>query len=123
MSRAAMTSQIKREVLDLVNGKKINAVLVVDEASLLRLEVFAELHTLCQFEMDSKPYLPLVLAGQSNLIDKLAYPGSLPLASRVVAKGVSSHFVGANRDQMQGYLHNITSISQALKTCCLTILL
>ena len=106
MSRAAMTSQIKREVLDLVNGKKINVVLVVDEASLLRLEVFAELHTLCQFEMDSKPYLPLVLAGQSNLIDKLAYPGSMPLASRIVAK---SHLAGAGRDQMQAYLlHHLT---------------
>lgn len=108
MSRAAMTSQIKREVLDLVNGKKMNAALVVDEASLLRLEVFAELHTLCQFEMDSKPYLPLILAGQSNLVDKLAYPGSLPLASRIVAK---SHFVGADREQMQTYLHHHLSIA------------
>ena len=101
MSRAAMIAQIKREVLDLMNGKKMNAVLVVDEASLLRLEVFAELHTLCQFEMDSKPYLPLILAGQSNLIDKLMYPGSMPLASRVVAK---SHFMGADSNQMKEYL-------------------
>jgi type II secretory pathway predicted ATPase ExeA len=108
MSRAAMSSQIKREVLDLINGKKMNTVLVVDEASLLRLEVFTELHTLCQFEMDSKPYLPLVLAGQSNLIDKLAYPGSLPLASRVVAK---SHLVGADRDQMQSYLQHHLNIA------------
>jgi type II secretory pathway predicted ATPase ExeA len=108
VSRAAMISQIKREVLDLVTGKKINVVLVVDEASLLRLEVFAELHTLCQFEIDSKPYLPLVLAGQSTLIDKLSYPGSMPLASRIVAK---SHFVGAERDQMQTYLRHHLSIA------------
>lgn len=105
MSRAKMTTQIKREVLDLINGKKMNAVLVVDEASLLRLEVFCELHTLCQFEMDSKPYLPLVLAGQSSLIDKLMYPGSMPLASRVVAK---SHFTGEDREQMKIYiLHHL----------------
>lgn len=101
MSRAVMTGQIKREVIDLVNGKKTNALLVIDEASLLRLEVFTELHTLCQFEMDSKPYLPVVLAGQSNLIDKLMYPGSMPLSSRVVAK---SHFIGAERQQLQAYL-------------------
>lgn len=114
MSRAAMIAQIKREVLDLANGRKMKAVLVVDEASLLRLEVFTELHTLCQFEMDSKPYLPLVLAGQSNLIDKLEYPGSMPLASRVVAK---SHFVGADRDQMEDYLShhlNIAGIKEML---------
>jgi general secretion pathway protein A len=108
VSRATMISQIKREVLDLVNGKKINVVLVVDEASLLRLEVFAELHTLCQFEMDSKPYLPLVLAGQSNLIDKLTYPGSMPLASRIVAK---SHFVGAGREQIKTYLRHHLAIA------------
>jgi type II secretory pathway predicted ATPase ExeA len=108
MSRAAMIEQIKREVLDLISGKKINAAVVVDEASLLRLEVFTELHTLCQFEMDSKPYLPLVLSGQSNLIDKLMYPGSMPLASRVVAK---SHFVGAERDQMHAYLMHHLNIA------------
>ena len=112
MSRAVMTAQIKRQVMELVNGKKKNAILVIDEASLLRLEVFAELHTLCQFEMDSKPYLPLVMAGQSNLIDKLMYPGCMPLASRVVAK---SHFIGATREQLQSYLMHHLSIA-GLKT-------
>ncbi len=58
--------------------------LYIDEASLLRLEVFVELHTLCQFEMDSKPCLPMVLSGQTHLIDNLRYPGPLPLASRKV---------------------------------------
>ena len=28
----------------------------------MRLEVFAELHTICQFEKDSKPWLPVILA-------------------------------------------------------------
>lgn len=100
ISRAALRQKIKREILEYV-GKKINTILVVDEASLLRLEVFAELHTLCQFEMDAKPWLPIVLAGQSNLIDKLMYPASLPLSSRIVAK---SHFVGIDRQQMEAYL-------------------
>ena len=100
ISRAAMRGRIKHEIIESV-GKKLNTVLIVDEASLLRLEVFVELHTLCQFEMDSKPWLPLVLAGQSNLVDSLMYPGSMPLASRVVAK---SHFIGIDREQMQKYL-------------------
>lgn len=108
VSKAVMSTRIRREILDLVNGKKMNSVLVVDEASLLRLEVFAELHTLCQFEMDSKPYLPLVLAGQSTLVDKLMYPASMPLASRIVAR---SHFVGADREQMQAYLLHHLSIA------------
>lgn len=114
MSRALMSGRIKNQVLELVNGKKKKMVLVIDEASLLRLEVFAELHTLCQFEMDCKPYLPLILAGQSNLLDKLIYPASLPLASRVVAK---SHFTGADLEQMQTYLQHhlrIAGVKQML---------
>ena len=43
----------------------------INEASPLKLEVFSELHTLAQFEEDSKPILPLLLAGQNNLLDKL----------------------------------------------------
>jgi type II secretory pathway predicted ATPase ExeA len=113
-SRARMTARIKDEVLQLVCGKKITPVLVIDEASLLRLEVFAELHTLTQFESDSKPYLPMVLAGQSNLVDNLRYRSCLPLASRVVCK---SHLQGVDLDGMQQYLSHhlaIAGVSQQL---------
>jgi len=99
-SKAVMTKVIKAEVLELVH-KKMRVVLVIDEASLLRLNVFAELHTLTQFEKDSKPYLALVLAGQNNLADNLRYRDSLPLASRVVGK---AHLKGVNRMEMQQYL-------------------
>lgn len=105
-SRANMTARIKHEVLQLACGKKITPVLVIDEASLLRLEVFAELHTLTQFESDSKPYLPLVLAGQSNLVDNLRYRSCLPLASRVVCK---SHLQAVDLAAMRQYLlHHLT---------------
>ncbi|MBU2431866.1 MAG: ATP-binding protein, partial [Proteobacteria bacterium] len=70
-SRAFFVRAIRHEILDLALAKKIKPVLIVDEASLMRLDVFAELHNLTQFEGDSKPYLPMVLAGQNNLIDRL----------------------------------------------------
>jgi len=100
-SRAFLLGRIRHEICGLVCEKKMKVVLVVDEASLLRLEVFSEIHTLCQFELDSKPWLPIILAGQSHLIDKLMYPGSRPLASRIVAR---SHLEGADRKQMEIYL-------------------
>jgi general secretion pathway protein A len=102
-SRAFLIRRIKKEVTHLVCEKKMKAVLLIDEASLLRLEVFTELHTLCQFEQDSRAWLPIILAGQSTLIDKLMYPGSRPLASRVVAR---SHLEGADRAQMARYLEH-----------------
>ncbi|MCE5281481.1 MAG: AAA family ATPase [Deltaproteobacteria bacterium] len=107
-SRALLLKRIRSEIMELVQGKKINVVLLIDEASLLRLEVLTELHTLCQFEQDSKPWLPLILAGQANLVDKLMYRTSLPLASRIVAR---SHLEGVNRQGMGDYLKHHLAIA------------
>ena len=86
----------------------MKVVLIVDEASLMRLEVFAELHTICQFEKDSKPYLPMILAGQNSLIDKLTYRSSQPLASRIVAR---SHLQATSLEEMHAYLAHHLSIA------------
>jgi type II secretory pathway predicted ATPase ExeA len=102
-SRAVLTSLIRKEITELVEGKKLKVVLIIDEASLLRLEVFTELHTICQFHKDSKHYLPIVLAGQANLIDMLMYRTSAPLASRIIAR---SHLEGLDRKGMQQYLEH-----------------
>ena len=108
VSRAVMLRRIRQEILEWVQGKKMKMLLVIDEASLLRLEVFAELHTLTQFEKDSKPILPIVLAGQSNLVDNLMYRSSLPLASRIVGR---SHLEGVTREQMEKYLTHHLAIA------------
>jgi general secretion pathway protein A len=102
-SRAVLTKLIRSEIAELVDAKKMKAVLIIDEASLLRLEVLSELHTLCQFHKDSKPWLPLILAGQASLIDKMMYRASAPLASRIVAR---SHMQGLNRQGIQQYLEH-----------------
>jgi type II secretory pathway predicted ATPase ExeA len=110
-SRAVLTRIIRQAVVERVN-KKIQPLLIIDEASLLRLDVFAELHTLCQFDADSKPHLPVILAGQNNLLDSLQYRSSLPLASRIVAR---SHLEGIDLEQMQLYLAHHLKIA-GLKT-------
>lgn len=108
ISRAIMTRRIKREILELVQGKRMKVALVIDEASLLRLEVFAELHTLTQFEQDSKPFFPVILAGQANLVDNLHYGASAPLASRVIAR---CHLKGIDRQTMEDYLRHHLAIA------------
>lgn len=107
-SRAVLVRKIRRQVIELVHNKKQRPVIVIDEASLLRLEVFAELHTITQYEADSKPWLPMILAGQKNLADSLLYRNSLPLASRIVAR---SHLEAVNREGMEAYLlHHLTVV-------------
>ena len=73
----------------------------LDEAHLLRLEIFAELHTLAQLEFDSHPVLPIILSGEDHLVDKLLYHTSRPLASRVLGK---TRLQALDREQMHAYL-------------------
>ena len=107
-SRAILTGQIRSQIINLVQTRKQQPVLIIDEASLLRLDVFAELHTLTQFEGDSKPYLPMILAGQNNLADNLLYRTAVPLASRIVAR---SHLQEVNREGMERYLDHHLKIA------------
>ena len=112
-SRAVLKRGIRREIETLVVERKMKAVLIIDEASLLELKVFEELHTLSQFEQDSKPYLPMILAGQSNLVDKLMYRGAKPLASRIVGR---SHLEGVDLDGMEAYLNHHIAIAGLKRT-------
>ena len=107
ISISKLMKMIRGVVIETAQRKQV-PVLVIDEANLMRLEVFAEIHTLCQFEMDSKPLLPLVLAGQNNLLDKLMYHTSRPLASRVIGR---SHLQGLKLNDMTGYLKHHLEIA------------
>jgi type II secretory pathway predicted ATPase ExeA len=102
-SRAGMISMIRNEITELVSGCKRKVLLIIDEASLLRMEVFSELHTIVQFRQDSEMWLPMILAGQPTLIDKLQYRTSSPLASRIIAR---SHLDGLNLQGMKEYLNH-----------------
>jgi general secretion pathway protein A len=73
------------------------------------LEVLRQIsNALGQFDHDSKPLLPTILAGQSNLLDKLMYHTSRPLASRVVAR---SHLEGLSQTDLLGYLKHHLEIA------------
>jgi len=110
-SVARLTKTI-RDILCDVLFRKMIPVLVIDEANLMRLEVFAELQTLAQFDFDSKPVLPIILAGQNNLLDKLMFQTSKPLASRVVGR---THLDGLKLKDMAGYLHHHLEIAGLTK--------
>jgi len=102
-SKAKLIKEFKNAITEMVHQHKNRIVIIVDEASLLRSDVFAELHTITQFNFDSANLFSLVLAGQNALLDKLRYRISAPLASRVVAR---AHLVPLEADQMSDYLHH-----------------
>jgi general secretion pathway protein A len=102
-SRSRLIRAFQEGVIDAVKNKRQKVLLVVDEAGLLRADIFTEVHVLTQFDHDSQHHLGLVLAGQRNVIDKVCYRGSAPLASRVIAR---SHLSAVTRDQMEEYLNH-----------------
>ncbi len=114
MSKTKLITEAKGAIKDIVASKKQKVVLIVDEANLMRPEVFTELHTLTQFDHDSRNLIGVILCGQTNLLDKLAYRGSAPLASRVLAR---SHLETLTKNQLEEYISHhlkIAGISKRL---------
>ncbi len=106
-SRTKLLKIFKENIKEIVQSKKQKILLIIDEANLLRPDIFAEIHTITQFENDSKNMITIVFAGQSNLLDKFTYRASAPLASRVMGK---VHLSSIERDQMEEYLlHHLKS--------------
>ena len=92
-----------RDLIMEVVQKKQTPVLLIDEAHLLRLDIFSQMHTLTQFDYDSKPLLPMILSGQNQLLEKLRTYPARPLASRVVGK---THLEALTLQEMTDYLNH-----------------
>ena len=106
-SPSIMMKHIQTAIVEIAN-KKQTPILVIDEAHLIRIEVFSQLHTLAQFNFDSRPIMPMILCGQNNLIDCLSYHSSRPLASRVVGR---SFLEAINIESMKGYIEHHLAIA------------
>jgi len=95
-----MIHRIRELVLEIAS-RKVTPTLIIDEAHLLKPSVFAQLHTLMQFEYDSRPVMPMILCGQDLLLDHLMGASSRPLASRVLGR---SHLEALRKEVMTDYL-------------------
>lgn len=100
-SKGKLIKDIKDAVAELDQSKRQRVLLSIDECHLLRMDVYAELHTLTQFDFDSKNLLTIILCGQESVLEKLRYRNCAPLASRIIARG---HLTPLNRKQMDDYL-------------------
>lgn len=83
--KSLLFDEIQRGVAQLAAQGKV-PVVVLDEADLLRSPLFDELRILLNFEMDSKDPLITVLAGQPQLLAKLALRIHLPFRQRVAMR-------------------------------------
>lgn len=111
-SRAKLLRLMRENIIEITSVKKQKIVVIIDEAHLLRSDVFSELHTVTQFENDSKNLISIVLAGLVALQDKLTYRHAQALASRVITK---THLSNLNADQVKIYLEHHQQIIGGIK--------
>lgn len=110
-SLTALFQILRSAITDMATSNQ-RPVLIIDEAHLLRSEVFAHLHTLMQFEFDSKPLLSIILSGQNALLDKLHMLPARALASRIVAR---THMETLKVEDTQAYLKHHLEIAGVKK--------
>jgi type II secretory pathway predicted ATPase ExeA len=108
----AVVMKMVRDLILEITGRKETPVLAVDEAHLMKQDVFTQLHTLAQFEFDSNPLLPIVLCGQDKLLDRLMYPSSRPLASRIIGR---SHMKNLQLETLTGYIEHHLGLAGSKK--------
>ncbi len=100
-SKSLLMKSFKAAIEEIVRQQRCKILIIIDEANLLRADVFAEIHAATQFNYDSKNLFSLVLAGQNSLFDKLKYRISAPLSSRVITRAHLSSITG---EQMNDYI-------------------
>ena len=62
-----MFREIQERILNLSKDKKINVIIVLDEAQYLKTGILNDLKILLNFDLDSKNYVSFILVGQPVL--------------------------------------------------------
>lgn len=101
-----------RDLLLEIASRKMTPLLIIDEAHLLKQNVFTQLHTLVQFEYDSQPIMPVILCGQDLLLDHLMANSARPLASRVLGR---NHLEALRKEVMVEYLEHHLKLAGSTK--------
>lgn len=103
-----MFKSIQDRIISLVKDKKINVVIVLDEAQYLRTEILNDLKLLFNFECDSKNYVSLILVGLpvlNNLLNRNIFEA---LRQRII---VSYNMGGISKEELINYINSRLQIA------------
>ena len=93
--------KIQGEIKRLVNDKKIQIIIIIDDADNLSENILMELKLLFDFQMDSKDYTTIILVGHEELRRKLSNVKYETLQQRIV---VNYKFYGLSREEVKEYV-------------------
>lgn len=96
-----MFREIQERILNLSKDKKINVIIVLDEAQYLKTGILNDLKLLLNFDMDSKNYVSLILVGQPVLNSILRRNIYDALSQRIT---VSYNMCGFSKNELNEYI-------------------
>lgn len=104
-SRVRMLRDIQHEIQRRAEDRRLDVLLILDEAQDLRNDVLSLITQLRNFQWDRQPPLAVLLAGQIGLRQKLRLAHLEPLAQRITMR---YHLRGLDRQQTEAYvLHRL----------------
>ncbi|MDF2701048.1 MAG: ATPase [Haloplasmataceae bacterium] len=103
-----MFKDIQEELITLMKDKKINPILIIDEAQYLKTEILNDLKILMNFDMDSKNYATCILVGQPTLTTILSKNIHEALRQRIV---INYSFTGISKEELKEYIQSRLKIA------------
>ena len=98
-----MFREIQERILNLSKDKKINVIIVLDEAQYLKTGILNDLKILLNFDIDSRNYVSLILVGQPALNNILRRNIFDALSQRIT---VSYNMCGINKLELSEYIES-----------------
>lgn len=99
--KVAMFNQIQEAIYTYYHSKNITPVIVVDESQFLKNSVLDDLRLIFNFEMDSKDYAILILAGQTPFITQISRQPHEALRQRIA---VNYYLKGLTKEETKEYV-------------------
>lgn len=107
-----MFKAIQERIINLVKDRKINVVIIIDEAQYLKTTILNDLKLLFNFELDSKNYVSLILVGQpvlNNILNRNTFEA---LRQRIT---ISYNMTGITKDELVSYINDRLEIAHGNK--------
>lgn len=107
-----MFRDIQERIINFAKNKKMDVVIVIDEAQYLSTNILNDLKLLFNFEMDSKNYASVILVGQPVLNSILNRNIFEPLKQRIT---VSYNLNGISKQELYEYIKNRIELAHGNK--------
>jgi type II secretory pathway predicted ATPase ExeA len=108
--KSDVANQVLNAIAELYNQQKIITVLLIDEAHLLKPDIFDEIRLLHNNLFDSVDYLATALIGQPPLKKMIAYTKFLPLKQRI---SIAFHINPLSKAEAYSYFDHQLALAKA----------